>query len=362
MKQGKTIEELATEIVRQAQTKRDFTVPAGLMVFDAGGHIEHAPDTEDLLTPARLGFKLSGEETHFEVNPHAHSQIAGAYKIPKKYYDRMLQQEPRLLEKNVNTWLQKSDKQHLVRTLDGNARAFLSDRYRPLDNDKVAEVVLPALESVGCYVASCEVTDSKLYIKAVSPYVNFDLGVEDVVEAGIAISNSEVGGSSYKMELFLNRLVCKNGLIMPESKFVQRHLGAAFEKNGVPVEALRNETRVAADRAFWMAVRDAIAHFFKEENFADTVQKFRDAKEDRIVKSPIEAVEITTKQFGLNDLEGESVLMNLLKSGDINRFGMVNAITRTAQDVELYERATELERLGGKVLELPRSSWQEIAA
>lgn len=36
-------------------------------------------------------------------------------------------------------------------------------------------------------------------------------------------------------------------------------------------------------------------------------------------------------------------------------------MTRTAQDVESYDRATELETLGGQILTLDRSQWQVLA-
>ncbi len=40
---------------------------------------------------------------------------------------------------------------------------------------------------------------------------------------------------------------------------------------------------------------------------------------------------------------------------------MSNAITRTSQDVDEYDRATELERDGSRVLSLPASTWKAIA-
>jgi hypothetical protein len=42
-------------------------------------------------------------------------------------------------------------------------------------------------------------------------------------------------------------------------------------------------------------------------------------------------------------------------------YGLVNAVTQYAQYVEDYDRATELEALGGKLLDLPTRHWQEIA-
>jgi hypothetical protein len=39
----------------------------------------------------------------------------------------------------------------------------------------------------------------------------------------------------------------------------------------------------------------------------------------------------------------------------------VNAVTHFSHDVEDYDRATEFEALGGKLIELPASEWKEMA-
>jgi hypothetical protein len=60
----------------------------------------------------------------------------------------------------------------MVRTLDGTARAFLSDRYQPFDNDLVASCgALETLQDVapGMVVQSADLTPTKLYIKASFP-------------------------------------------------------------------------------------------------------------------------------------------------------------------------------------------------
>lgn len=38
-----------------------------------------------------------------------------------------------------------------------------------------------------------------------------------------------------------------------------------------------------------------------------------------------------------------------------------NAITRMSSDVESYDRATDLERVGAQVIELPRDDWKVLA-
>ena len=47
--------------------------------------------------------------------------------------------------------------------------------------------------------------------------------------------------------------------------------------------------------------------------------------------------------------------------GDLSAYGVVNAVTHSAEDVEDYDRATEFEALGGKLIELSSSEWKEIA-
>ena len=73
-------------------------------------------------------------------------QVANKLSIPTKYWQHCLDQgEPALLAQNANVWLRRDRKKHMVRTLDGGARAFLSDRYKRIDH---IDLLGPALESI----------------------------------------------------------------------------------------------------------------------------------------------------------------------------------------------------------------------
>src|SRR6185369_9125843 len=100
-----------------------------------------------------------------------------------------------------------------VRTFDNQVRAFLSDSYRPLDNFDLAEAVLPKLAGLGCRVESCEVTESRFYLKAVTERISGEVKKGDVVQAGLVVSNSEVGQGALRIEELDFRLVCLNGMI-----------------------------------------------------------------------------------------------------------------------------------------------------
>ena len=57
--------------------------------------------------------------------------------------------------------------------------------------------------------------------------------------------------------------------------------------------------------------------------------------------------------------DGDQV--TLIKDGDLTGFGLVNAVTGYAQEVDLYDRSTELEAIGGRLLDQGAKEWSELA-
>jgi hypothetical protein len=55
------------------------------------------------------------------------------------------------------------------------------------------------------------------------------------------------------------------------------------------------------------------------------------------------------------------VLRHLIADGELSGYGLVNAVTHFSQEVEDYDRATEFEALGGKLIELSAKDWKELA-
>lgn len=179
MKYGRSLQELAIELDRQAKVKKDYVATAGAMQ----------------MTAVNENFDLVIGNTPFQLNENAHRQLGLQLKIPAPYYERMRAENPGLLMANVNGWFQQSpDTRRMVRTLDGTARAILSDRYRRIDNYEVAQTVLPIIsEMQGARIESCELTDTRMYIKVVNERIQTEVVPGDIVQAGILISNSEVG-------------------------------------------------------------------------------------------------------------------------------------------------------------------------
>lgn len=344
MRQGRDIVELADELQRQQKAKRDFVADTrALAMSEDGSQLEG----------------LNGRNCG--ISSLAHEQIGQRLGIPKKYYDKMKEESPNLLARNVNHWFKNTPERRMVRTIDDQVRAFLSERYRPLDNLDMAEVVLPTIASMECQIVSAELTDKRLYIKAVTRKIEAEVVPGDIVQAGIVISNSEVGCGSVKVEPLIFRLVCSNGLIVPDYSLKKYHVGREYGGEDVQ-EFYRDETRVADDKAFWMKVRDVVSGTLSRDVFARIVTRMRDAAGRKIESDPVKVVEVVRTRFGLTDNERGQVLRHLITGGDLTAYGLSNAITRSSQDVSDYERATELERLGSEVITLPKRDWEVMAA
>lgn len=348
MKTGKTLVELATEIQRQADGKRDYVADTRTLHMTEVGQLQM--DVND--SPVTL-----------DITPHAHGQIANRVGIPTPYYKRMQVEAPQLLAANVNTWFEQKPERRMVRTLDGQARAFLSDRFRRVDHYELLEAVLPVVGEMGdgIQIASTEITESKLYLKVINRRLELEVQKGDVVQAGFVISNSEIGLGAVRVEPLIYRLVCTNGLIAQDYSQKRYHVGRAAAAEEEAYELFSDETLQADDQAFLLKVRDTVRAAVDIAKFSLIVERLREATQQPIEGNPVKAVEVTSKTLGLNQSESSGILTHLIQGGDLSRYGLLNAITRTAQDVESYDRATELEAMGSKVLALPQSTWKEIA-
>lgn len=348
MKLGKSLVELAHEVMRQNETKKDYLADTSALAM-----VAH-PESPILLTG--MGAPLA-------IRPTAHAQIGQHAGIPKAYYDRMLTEAPGLLTSNVNHWLAAQPEKRMVRTLDGEVRGFLSSRYRAMDNFDLLQAVLPVLHGRKVEFKSCEVTEKHLYLKVIFPELRTEVPgsrqVGDIIEAGLSIRNSEIGFSSFAVEPFFHRLVCTNGMI---SNYAQRkyHVGKRIDSENAVEEILRDETRDMRDKAFWMQIQDVIASAINRDVMMAHVAKFTEAAGVRIEADPVKVIEATRKAFALSEGQGVNILQHLIADGDLSKWGLANAITRTAQDQGDYEDATALERLGGKIIELGARDWSAL--
>lgn len=353
MKSGLTITEMAQEIERQSAVKADYLVNTRSMEMESLGGgppmLRVLEDGVDTLEP------LSIQET-------AHRQLGAHLNIPWKYYDRMLQGEPGLLAHNVNHWLQRTDaSQRMLRTIDGKARAFLSNRYRCIDNFAIVMAALPVIgEMPGARFESCDLTADFMYIKVVNPRLTAEVRVGDVVQAGVIISNSETGQGAVNIQPLVYRLVCSNGMVVNAAKMRRNHVGRV---NSADENLLlySDETLKADDKAFMMKVMDTIRATVDEAKFAQVVGLMKEGAEAKLnIASIPSVVKLASNNFGITEAESEGVFQHLIEDGDYTLYGLANAVTRFSQDVENYDRATKLESIGYDVLTMSPAMFKQI--
>ena len=358
MKTGRSLQDLAREIERQANAKRDYIAPTAKMELIAA-------------TPPQFALgDQGGPREVCGLNEVANAQLAEYTGVPKVYYDRMRAEAPGLLAKNVNHWLANANEKRLVRTLDGNVRGFMSDRYRPLDNVDLAEAVFPVIGDMGLYVVSCEITERRLYIKAFDRRIEREIAVKgtdpahtflkDVVYPSIVISNSEVGYGALSVAAGLYTGGCTNWAAFADSKMRKYHIGGKAIDSENVYALLSDETKRLTDAAIWSQTRDVVKSAFNIALFEERVGRIQETTTQKIEGDVVKVVSRASERLGLSKAESNSVLQHLIEGGDLSRYGLFNAVTRSAQDVESYDRATELEAIGGRVIELPRHDWERM--
>lgn len=290
--------------------------------------------------------------TRFGVSELAHRQMADRLHIPYKYYDLMRTSQPELLDTNVNTWLYNKPENRMIRTLFGNVRAFLSDRYQRIDNLELAFRIVKVMgENQSWAVGSCEVTDTRLYVKVVSDKLKTEVVPGDVVQAGFVVSNSEVGLGSVKIEPLVYRLVCKNGLIVQDRVHQRYHVGQRCVETDFGTELFREETIKTDQKAYFMKIEDILRGALNKELFESAVDRMRQAKMRRIDADPVETVKLLADSYKFTEAEQMQVGAHYIAGHDFTHYGLVNAVTRTSQDIDDYNRATEFEKYGGQLLD-----------
>lgn len=351
MKQGMTIQEAAAEIMRQSEAKADYLVNTENL------HME----TCDGVPTLRLLDGGIDRVEPLDILPTAHRQMGDYLGIPRKYYDRMRQENIGLLAHNVNTWLRQGPEQRMIRTIDGRARAFLSNRYRRIDNIDIARITLPIIQEMPDVIyESCNLSDDYMFIKVVNPRLTAEVVPGDIVQAGVVISNSETGQGAVCVQPLIYRLVCSNGMTVNEARTRRNHVGRvniSDENLLIYSEA----TLEADDKAFIMKVQDTVRSAVSEVQFAKVLGKLRESKDKKLNTADIPGVvKLATASLHMTEAEGDGVFRHLIRDADYTLYGLANAVTRHSQDVEDYDRASKLEEIGYQIITMSPALFQHI--
>jgi hypothetical protein len=353
MKTGMSLEELSEEVERRAGAMQDFLVPVekleAVVVSTARGRV------------VRLAVRNWWKKT-FRLTQQVHTQLARYLGISQREYWKMLVSAPEAFAGEVNRlFKEKATDTRTLRTMDGAVFGFLGESDRGLGNEDVAAAVLPVLKARDLRVMSCAVTNGWLYIKAVDRSIERDVPTGrrlgdgshvlfDTISPGIVVRNSEVEENSFAIEPSIWTHACTNLAIT----------GRTVRKYDVDA-LLGGKTRKPAAAEIRNRISALVTRSLDEADLEAEARRLKLAAEDRIEMS--DAIEIVARAgegVALTAGERRSVLERFIAGEDFTRYGLQAAITRASADVEDYDRATELERLGGRVIALPSSGWKTL--
>jgi len=361
MKTGMNLTELRDEIARIEREKADYTAPSRRLSMELHTPVFGEEGAENDSPPIPV-IDMEGVRT-FGIKDHAHAQLADKLGIPKRYYDKMRDETPELLRTNVNHWFQTApeDEVRLVRTLDGDVRAFLTNAYRPIDNIVVAKAAVPALADMEVRVMSCQVTERRLYLQAVLPKLEGEIRVGEVVQAGVVISNSEVGCGAFNIQTMIYTLACTNGMIR-SSLLNKYHVGRRFgDAESAGMITFADDTRKAENEALTLQTRDLVQQALSEAHFQGELKQLQVAAGMELpAASSVPIIEEVTRRIDLSKDEQKDVLGRFIEAGDFTKLGIANAVTNLANDVDSYDRAVDLEAAGSKVIDIPDGEWSKL--
>ncbi len=352
MKASLTIEELATEIMRQNNIKEDYVVNSPNLQMEAFG--------------SDLFLRVMDENGVDRLEPltiteNAHRQISARLGIPIKYYSKMLDEAKELLTQNVNHWFRHTSEQRMLRVMEGQMRAFLSNRYLRIDNHEVVCAVMPVMGEIpNVNFVSCEITDNHLYIKAVNPHLAQEIAPGKTIQAGMIICNSETGLGTFYVSPMFYCPELEFGMITDIGKVKRTHSGPIYRTDQHFL--LRPEQfLMAEDNAFLDRIRTSVRDALDEEAFMQAVSRMQEAHEAQMNTADLPAlVNVAAEEFGITETEEAGVLQHLMESEDMTRFGLASAVTTQSSVSNSYERATDLEEISYRMLTMPHNQWERI--
>jgi len=366
---------LAAALNDQRTRALDLVIPAREMTFDGGAL--RLRDVSPVLTDDGVT-DANGRYVPTGVGDEG---IADKLGIPLKYVRRLRTEAPDLYDANVNGWLSRDSGSYLVRLLRGDAetvesrgvlRAFLSDRYRTIDNFDVLLAALDGMRRHGWGEPgsdmphiSADLTDRRMYVRVThpgiaayapdllkgyrSPWGGQDVGngwtpervaaaaggegqaipagEEPIVFAGFVISNSETGGGAFSITPRLVVKVCNNGLTITADALREVHIGGRLDA-GV-IRWSETTQRKALDLVTAQTA-DAVATFLDTDYVKAKVAELEEAA-GAPVKDPQGVITTVSKKLGFTEAQQQNILSCFIAGGQLSAGGVMHAVTAAAQ-------------------------------
>ena len=336
MKKGHDIKEVMQKINNDVKFKKDYIVTLNALQINKS----------DKIYP---NLQITDSPTQYNLTDHSLNQMCGRLEIGTQYINKCLPVSQELVAHNLNFWIKNNKSRELMlRSFEKNdfrqCRAIMSNRYKRIDNDVVANHSLNKLMDMNADLKYSHYDRDTLNITAVLPKLEGEVQKDDIVQGGITITNSEIGGGSLIIQPFIYRLVCTNGMVAPRylNRFYAKHVGKVI------INPEKDEQWITIIKK----MQEQIELVSNPELFQENLQKLKEATEKRVTSTEIVQL---TKRHGVSDFERAQIFERLEHYvGDTfsaSKYELANAITNIANDEDKTDqRARQLQELGGLII------------
>lgn len=296
----------------------------------------------------RLG--MGWQDTRLAVGDHATAQVMARSKLGMRFFDEFARGgeawQRDLVTHNLNEIFDHSQARHLVRSVGGTVRGFLSDQFRRLDSRPLVEAFVTGCQRFGALPISGHAGEARVTVKAIVPEI-VELWTGEFVVVGLEFANSDYGAGTVSLRSFLLRLICNNGATA-EDVMSMRHLGKRLHDDvEFSTETYRLDTAATVS-----ALSDLVAAELGPARRTELTDRVRAAQAETVTwgslrarlakaltKKEIEDVERAFKSPDVINLPPEPTLWRAS-----------NALSWVAHTIENPTRRLDFEKLAGGML------------
>lgn len=294
-------------------------------------------------------------EDLYTMHRHAVKQTAEKFGVATRYAQDLAYGEEQwqrdliahiLNEHSVNTKRSRV----LMRTVNGQIRGVLSDKYRRLDTPMIYTAFLKGMAEVGGKVVDAYMDDTRSWIEAVEPTaipIETEHNGTVVMAFGARISNSDYGDGSLILSAYNMQVLCLNGMV-GQNTIKQIHLGRQIPDDiKLSARTYRLDSEAQAS-----LVSDAMKNLLDRDAIINQGQRIQKAASMLIEDVTTELPRL--RDLGVHKKEGELIMNKLMDSnpddglqGRNTVWKMSQAINATANVVDDQRRKRELEEIAG---------------
>lgn len=291
----------------------------------------------------------SADEHEWSIHENAWDQMCAKAGFPKAYGEKLRTTDwgRELVSLNFNTIFANAleKKRFLIRSVRGQARGFLSDRYRRLDMRPIMEKIFGIAQEMGAIVIGATATDTKAEVKFAFPRILEPIPDEPIL-FWVSARASDFGESKVEIALGLNKTWCTNDAKV-DTIFGQVHLGRQLPEDiEFSEETYRKDTAAVVS-----ATSDVFRDAFSEKRVERLCEAMIKAANTDAPKDIAQAM----KNAGLSksEIEAGSLLyaqpdLEVLPKGD-TMWRFSNTVSFLAHSAT-PERRLELEEIAGDLI------------